>query len=129
MRSTNPNQSWYDELHEKYPKVLPEYPRSGIWVLEGWKPMIERLLGQINEYVTKNEINDFRIDQIKEKFWELRVYHSHPLNHEIQKMIDDASGIIGHICTECGAPANRYQDSDGRYHRLCNDHINELGNK
>ena len=117
------------ELKELAPKVYPVYPRSGIWIPEGWKSLIRKLSKDINQYCIDGGIDDFRVDQIKEKFGGLRFYVNRPVDPNVDKMIADAEEKSYKLCTECGEHGDRYCDSSGRYHRLCKIHIDELGNK
>ena len=65
----------------------------------GWK-----LLHELNILVQALEKpEDFRIEQIKEKFGELRVYTNG--GHDIWQLIDDYSTLSERTCIVCGKPA------------------------
>lgn len=117
------------ELKELAPKVYPDYPRSGIYVPDGWLELIRKLSVDINQYCIDCSIDDFRVDQIKEKFGGLRFYVSRPTDPNVSALISAAEERSYKLCTVCGEHGDRYCDSSGRYHRLCKIHIDELGNK
>jgi hypothetical protein len=120
---------WFEELKNKYPLVYKEYPRAGVWIVDGWIPMVEKLSKELSDYLEIANIDDFQVDQIKEKFGSLRFYCSRPLDIGVREIISKYEDLSTKICTVCGEHANRYKDADGRFHLLCEPHINELGNK
>jgi hypothetical protein len=67
----------YSELKSKYPRVY-KYPiRCGFYSPADWMPIIDRLSERIECYLVSHPDIDFRVDQVKEKFWGLRFYSSY----------------------------------------------------
>lgn len=64
----------YSELKTKYPRVY-KYPiQCGFYSPADWMPIIDRLSERIEAYLVSHPDIDFRVDQVKEKFWGLRFY-------------------------------------------------------
>lgn len=64
----------YSELKVKYPRVY-KYPiQCGFYSPADWMPIIDRLSERIERYLVSHPDIDFRVDQVKEKFWGLRFY-------------------------------------------------------
>jgi hypothetical protein len=120
---------FFEELKSIAPKVYPEYPRCGIWIPDGWKKLVKDLSVKLNQYCIDGSVDDFKVTQIKEKFFGLRFYTSRPVDPNIDKLISEAEEKSYKLCTVCGEHGDRYCDSSGRYHVLCKIHIDELGNK
>jgi len=106
------------ELIQKYPFLRPRSVWSGEpvkdydytyteWdaIPDGWKISFgDMMLEELGEELTKaGLINEFRIDQIKEKFGELRMY-THGGNKETEAIIDKYSHLSRNICINCGKP-------------------------
>lgn len=67
----------YSELRWKYPSVYEKPIRCGFCVLKEWLPIIEDLSSRLQAYLELHPDIDFRVDQVKEKFWGLRFYSSY----------------------------------------------------
>jgi hypothetical protein len=112
--------NWEIELAARFPLALSEmrWPskplksfdtqplaRWGIDIMTGWRPIMERLLEQLEAEITAQPIEErdrFRILQIKEKFGRLTVYtaDSTPdMDAAIQAGADEST----QICEVCGA--------------------------
>lgn len=64
----------YSELKAKYPRVY-KYPiQCGFYSPADWMPIIDSLSARIEAYLELHPEIDFRVDQVKEKFWGLRFY-------------------------------------------------------
>lgn len=64
-------------LQGKYPKVYGKGIPCGSFFPEEWLSIIEELSVKIEDYLWEHSsIEDFRVDQIKEKFGGLRYYVS-----------------------------------------------------
>ena len=113
--------NWEVELAARFPLALSEmrWPskppesfdtqplaRWGIDIMTGWRPIMERLLEQLEAEINAQpsmERDRFRILQIKEKFGRLTVYtaDSTPdMDGAIQAAADEST----RICEVCGAP-------------------------
>tara|TARA_Y100000310_G_C20550442_1_gene747787 strand:+ start:565 stop:1062 length:498 start_codon:yes stop_codon:yes gene_type:complete len=130
---------WQDELKEKYPKLLKQtYPSVG----EGWKDLLDNMLGQIQHYMKwcwENEYNEDKtvlqdgeeppetgkwiqqpeFTQIKEKFSGLRAYY-YGGDERIRGIVDSAEGMSYRICEICGNKGEAR--NDGWRRTLCTEH-------
>lgn len=68
----------------------------------GWLGILETLCERLSEARTQDNIERFRILQIKEKFGTLRVYHS-STNPTICKHVHCAEEMSSTVCEVCGA--------------------------
>lgn len=68
------------EFYEAFPLCFPEAPRCGFYVGEGWIPMLKELCANIEVELKKlpENLRNFHVDQVKEKFAGLRFYYSGP---------------------------------------------------
>lgn len=66
----------YSELKAKYPRVYSHPIRCGFYCPADWMEVIDRLSSRIESYLELHPEIDFRVDQVKEKFWGLRFYVS-----------------------------------------------------
>lgn len=66
----------YSELKSKYPRVYSHPIRCGFYCPADWMEVIDRLSSRIESYLELHPEIDFRVDQVKEKFWGLRFYVS-----------------------------------------------------
>ena len=64
----------YSELKAKYPRVYSHPIRCGFYCPADWMEVIDRLSSRIESYLELHPEIDFRVDQVKEKFWGLRFY-------------------------------------------------------
>jgi hypothetical protein len=109
-----------------YPNIFGKPPFNpkeslmcfGFEVSEHWIPVIEEMLFILNKYLEDNNIKDFKILQIKEKFGSLSIYHNKYENIEITNIINQAIKKCYNICEECGAPGERKR-RDGWIKVLC----------
>jgi len=109
--------SFSEKLMDKYPHLFYQdeegksYCPCGIWVPEGWEPIIDMLCGSIThrmyhvrKYDAKGErvpTPDVKIEQIKEKFGGLRFYYSGG-DDEISGMVSFAEFMSEHTCEVSG---------------------------
>lgn len=73
----------------------------------------------------KSAVNNYYIDDVKEKFGGLRWYDSHS-TVEVEKIINKYENISYHTCIVCGKPAN--VRTTGWICPYCNEHIPEHQN-
>lgn len=109
------------ELCEKYPFLIPYNEWTGkldedwnyeyTWLDDmptGWRiafgeQMCEEISAALN-LLSEEDKKDYRIEQIKEKFGELRWY-SNWTTEEIEKVIDKYTYLSARTCVKCGKPA------------------------
>lgn len=72
---------------------------------DGWKKAFGEMMCEeiYNALVKCDGLNDYRIEQIKEKFGQLRWY-SYPSYEEVERIIDKYSVLSENICIVCGKP-------------------------
>lgn len=71
---------------------------------KGWYPLLHKLSKDINDIVVRDNLTDFRVQQVKEKFGTLRFYTNYGTD-EIYKLISDTEKESAITCEQCGAPA------------------------
>jgi len=86
----------------------------------GWQPIIEKLHAELLKIDP-----DYEVDQIKEKFGELRYYHhtelTQPAVHDtMNKLVEDAAQASAKTCEYCGQPA-KTKIHQGWYKTLCDN--------
>jgi len=104
-----------DNLIEKYPELYadpyPDNPRKyymqlgGFECGDGWYDLLDKLSQKISDYIKKNPIEDFYVQQVKEKYGYLSYYYS-GYNEDINEMINEAEEEACHTCEECGLKEN-----------------------
>lgn len=66
-----------EQLARKYPRLfLDKEPLLGMWFPSGWAGLMDRLCAALDRLLTDQQLGDFRVDQVKEKFGSLRFYYS-----------------------------------------------------
>ena len=96
-----PRNRWTDKIFDDYDYGYNEWSSLELgWQINfGWQ-----LLNELNVLVKKMaHPEEFRIEQIKEKFGELRLYCNG--NEEIWKLIDKYTELSRTVCIHCGKPA------------------------
>ena len=83
-------------LSEKYPTVYGKGIRCGAYIPDEWLPIIEELSQQISDELIVSGIEDFTVDQIKEKFGGLRYYVTNS-NQKIDEMIVEAEKKVAKL--------------------------------
>ena len=86
-----------EEGANQMPSVL-----FGIECGDGWFHILEDALKQLSDIAFK-EGNDFRIDQIKEKYGYLRIYLNYETD-EMSEIIQEAEAKSQETCEQCGNP-------------------------
>lgn len=86
------------QLLEKYPKLFTDTPFWGADCGDGWYDLLDNLCGAIASY---GNVDDVKIDQIKEKFGTLRFYVTGG-DRMVDGMIWMAEHMSGYICETCG---------------------------
>jgi hypothetical protein len=69
-----------ENFYDQYTLCFPKEPRCGFYIGEGWFPLVKRLCAEIQAELEKlpENLRSFQVDQIKEKFAELRFYYNGP---------------------------------------------------
>ena len=109
-----------DELIQRHPRLFRgEFPAIASWVPEGWPPLVEELLHDIEALLDDKQAARLEIRQIKEKFGSLRVYAQlhpgpgatelsegdAPLHQHVIRLVHEAEKCTLHVCDSCGAPS------------------------
>ena len=109
-----------DELIQRHPRLFRgEFPAVASWVPEGWTPLVEELLHDIEALLDDAQAARLEIRQIKEKFGSLRVYAQlhpgpgatelseadAPLHQHVIRLVHEAEKCTLHVCDSCGAPS------------------------
>jgi hypothetical protein len=113
------------EIIKKYPELFGEPPYDpkeslicfGLEVSVNWLPVLDKGFQQMAEIVKKENLDDFRIIQVKEKFGGLRVYTRYSID-EIDKIIDRMEKEVESICEKCGSPEGKWRE-DGWMRVTC----------
>lgn len=109
-----------DNLIEKYPGFFDSM-HWGFECGDGWYDLIDNLCMQIQEHIKKNKLEEFQVNQVKEKFGQLRFYASHA-DEYIYELIDNATIKSSTTCEKCGAPGE-HRNSSGWLYVSCDNHI------
>ena len=77
---------------------------------DGWWDIGVRMFREIKQYLLEHggqkALDEFRIDQLKEKFGSIRCYF-HPDDDGVQDIINKYEQESADTCCECGKPATR----------------------
>lgn len=92
------------------------YELFGIECGKGWRSLYQPILDRVNEINESGE-NHIEVTQVKEKFGRLEIYLDR-YTDELLDMIKKASEASGHLCEECGEPAEP-TDAGGWVYQLC----------
>lgn len=98
------------EIIKKYPELFGEPPFEtkntligfGFEINDGWLSIIEEGLKKLSEVVKRDNLTDFRIRQIKEKFGGLRI-HCNYYTDEIDDIINNMELQATRTCERCGS--------------------------
>ena len=109
-------------LVNKYPFLMPKYwnPETMQYEIDedykynfteldtmpdGWRKAFGEMMCEeiYNALVDCNGLDDYKVEQIKEKFGQLRWY-SYPSYEEVERIIDKYSVLSENICMICGKP-------------------------
>lgn len=88
------------EISSKY---NTPYRMFGIECGKGWKNLYQPILDRVEE-INESSDDSIEVTQVKEKFGRLEIYLN-KYTDELLDMINEASEASGHICEECGEPA------------------------
>jgi hypothetical protein len=113
-------ENWKAALAARYPLA-----RSvGFECFGGWQPILARLLERLEAMVAElpaDTRQDFRIEQIKQKFGRLLVYLAKEGTVEMQAAIEEAGDASVVTCEVCSAPG-QLADRNGWISVRCPKH-------
>ena len=91
------------EIISKYPflQIQPEYYESTYLdcIPLGWHDLVLQMCADISKQCN---LQNFQILEMKEKYGELRIYHTG--DQLVERIISDYSFISGYVCAICGKP-------------------------
>ena len=90
---------------EENNELKEPYELFGVECDVGWYHIINPLFDYIENYNKENPNNKIVVQQVKEKFGELRFYVSH-MNKTLSDMIDKAEEESWETCESCGSKDN-----------------------
>ena len=134
-------EEWDNELRAAYPKMFPGGD-IGIWVGEGWHPIVRKLCASIQHYIDATEsrrewiisksdtykmeipesVPQVTVAQIKEKFGQLRFYYDGG-DQYISGLVAMAETWASGVCERCGDPGQLRRG--GWMKVLCDKHEEE----
>jgi hypothetical protein len=89
-----------------------ECPMMSLEIPYGWYPLFYQMCNDIKAALEKEcvkALEDFYFFQVKEKYNQLRCYHTG--SSEIEDIVSKYSYISRYVCTQCGKPA-AFETSD-----------------
>lgn len=104
----------------------------GMDIEDGWFALVRNLCAEITAAFAEEGLEpDLVIDQIKQKYGELRFYYHHfasesvspELQRKIMQIVDGHEEKSGDICEVCGGPGSVRKDSNGYCLALCDEHF------
>lgn len=73
-----------------------------LFIPEGWyKAFGEQLIQELDDIIYSENIKDFEITDVKEKWLELRIY-VYPYNEKVEQVIDKYTNLSHKYCLACG---------------------------
>ncbi len=122
------------ELIEKYPELFGEPPFDpkktllafGFEVSKHWAPVLEKGFGDLSKIIKQEDLTDFRITQVKEKYGELVVnclYYTDSIDEVIDTMEKEALTI----CEKCGSREGKHR-TEGTWFQVTCDACQEKEN-
>ena len=123
-----PFNRWTDEL---FTEIDPEYDYEFTELddmPDGWRNAFGEKMCQEIKYALlrvggEKALKEYRVDQIKEKYGELRWYSNHYIDR-VEDIVEKYSETSRRICIKCGKPATKI--STGWISPFCDECANEL---
>lgn len=101
MTNTRKDGTEMDDLIDKYPRLFKgRAPRIPSHVLPGWAVLIDRLCADIDALLNDAQAAAFEVDQVKEKFGQLRFYFSlhRQADTRVDLIADDGvTSLVGQV--------------------------------
>lgn len=101
---------WLNAILEKYPRIFAGKEPAWSDLPEGWYRLLDALCKSIELSLTDEQLRDFRVTQIKEKFGGLRFYCNGGTDIT-SDMIESVEQRSEGICMECGEAGKRRSGS------------------
>lgn len=98
--------TWLSILLQKHPRIFAGKEPSWSDLPEGWYRLLDALCTAIESSMTEDQLRDFRVTQVKEKFGGLRFYYCGGTDLT-EGLVDSAEDRSEKICMECGEPGKR----------------------
>lgn len=116
-------------LCDRYPKIFDLRGSSvercamgwGFECGDGWFDLLDELCTQIQKRVDQQGIKQVVAHQVKEKYGELRFYHSCG-DDVVDLMVQNAEARSEQICEKCGRPGALVESSNGWLQTRCAEH-------
>jgi len=92
-------------LQDRYDFLRPTSIRKGLMAFgfecgDGWLPILEELFEGFQKLVDKRDDTSFKVEQVKQKYGTLRVYHNG--GDEYEALVDRAEAMSEFTCEVCG---------------------------
>lgn len=112
---------------------MSPYEAFGIECEDGWKGLYQPIINYIDQYNNNHEDSHIYIDQIKEKFGELRFYWSaenisKEVEDKLHEMVSVAEEESYKVCEICGSREDVGITVGGWYRTICRKCLHELLN-
>lgn len=108
---------WSDRIIGINPSMFSE---RRIYVGIGWMPIVENMVQDVVAHCVNSGLTKMEFLQIKEKFGELRVYHTGG-DHYVDSRVREAELACSSVCETCGEPGELRSDLNW-WATLCDVH-------
>lgn len=113
----------FDTLYDKYPRMFQQQPIDcGITCGAGWLNLVDGLCSSIEQYHADSGAPPIAVQQIKEKFGELRFYYTGG-DAQVRALVTAAKEVSITICEVCGVSGSAIQNDQGWWRTRCGDHV------
>lgn len=85
----------------------------------GWQDFLHKMVDELYEEIVKSNLEDYCVEQSKEKFGELRWY-DYGGNEATEAIVDKYCDLSTKVCYDCGAPATGH--TNGWITFVCDKH-------
>lgn len=109
------------EIIKKYQGLFDRKFNNEIKIGDGWFPVLEKLLDDINIIVEKEDLVTFKIISISQNFGSLRIVVKDEIE-SIEELIQIAIDDCSCSCEVCGKPGELFNDN-GSLKTVCEDHV------
>jgi len=89
----------------------------GFEIGNGWLQVFKKYLPELSKEILDNELKDFKIVQVKEKFGSIRIYTQYT-TEGVETIINKIEAECETTCEECGSPEGKFRQ-DGWLRVLC----------
>lgn len=88
---------------------------------DGWFHLLDELCTHVQKHVDQQGIKQVVARQVKQKYGELRFYHSYG-DDVVDLMVQNAEALSVQICEKCGRPGARVESSNSWLQIRCAEH-------